>query len=723
MKIPPRLQLVLSLLAALSVLLALGAQSLTERFYKVGYYELLANWQHARTFTPVTPPYPAPSLPGCPVGLVNLALLPTMTSHCPLALDLNADSEISTAQTTRDGFARDFHFDFGGDLFLEETTWISAPDGLLARDINGNGRIDDGGELFSEHTRDANGQPYGFGFLALQALDSNADQRVDARDEAWAELRIWVDQNLDAIGSAEELTPLQTYGISAIDTQFNSLDTFYTPRRVGTPFASPVAQRDGSSINLVAVDLPADKANSRYWTYVSASDAAAQLPNFGGRGKIPSLAFAMTLDDTLRQRVDAFVQEQDPARWDALVEDIFLHWGQVEKDETIVFNNLRRYHLEMINKLYGVTYSGTASKVNEVAMLGSMYRFFLEQFHASLMKQSHLKPVFDLIPYTINARNAPEGELGPVQQQLDNVIASDRAAGIALLQQFHRALRGDRLASGHDYDAFRNHYLAQSDDIRWAFASAGFTEPVAAPRSFRFPWDQGQLLLARTGSATMRGTPDSDTILKLQRGHAAINAGDGNDVIEFHESERYLDRFTLEHYVFAGEGNNSLLLADAVNFIFAGDGADHVVVSQGITRMDLGNGNNTVVFAPARASRHESVGHSHVLRLGDGNDTVSITSNGDYDLSLGTGDDLLIIDGPNPLSPIFLTLPESAQAQGILASVRGTELTLAYANGSSRVTVRGYERNKFSQDWIQVRIGDNDPSPVTLEALLNTGTP
>jgi hypothetical protein len=37
-------------------------------------------------------------------------------------------------------------------LFLEETTWISAPDGLLARDINGNGRIDDGGELFSEHT-------------------------------------------------------------------------------------------------------------------------------------------------------------------------------------------------------------------------------------------------------------------------------------------------------------------------------------------------------------------------------------------------------------------------------------------------------------------------------------------------------------------------------------------------------------------------------------------
>jgi hypothetical protein len=68
MKIPPRLQLVLSLLAALSVLLALGAQSLTERFYKVGYYELLANWQHARTFTTCHASVPSTEPAGMPGG-------------------------------------------------------------------------------------------------------------------------------------------------------------------------------------------------------------------------------------------------------------------------------------------------------------------------------------------------------------------------------------------------------------------------------------------------------------------------------------------------------------------------------------------------------------------------------------------------------------------------------------------------------------------------------
>lgn len=68
----------------------------------------------------------------------------------PLVLDLNGDGvqliRLDRSQT---------HFDFDGNDFRERAGWISPQDGFLARDINGNGRIDNGSELFGNATQDA----------------------------------------------------------------------------------------------------------------------------------------------------------------------------------------------------------------------------------------------------------------------------------------------------------------------------------------------------------------------------------------------------------------------------------------------------------------------------------------------------------------------------------------------------------------------------------------
>ena len=59
---------------------------------------------------------------------------------------------------------------------------IKGDDGLLVRDLNGNGVIDSGQELFGGDTVLANGQKATDAYAALKDLDSNRDGIIDAND-------------------------------------------------------------------------------------------------------------------------------------------------------------------------------------------------------------------------------------------------------------------------------------------------------------------------------------------------------------------------------------------------------------------------------------------------------------------------------------------------------------------------------------------------------------
>ena len=107
-------------------------------------------------------------------------------------------------------------FDLDGDGTLEQTAWVSTGDGLLVRDLNHNGRIDNGRELFGSSTELPDGGRAQDGFQALAALDSNADGRIDQADEAYASLKVWVDANSDGVSDAGELCGLAEAGVRSI---------------------------------------------------------------------------------------------------------------------------------------------------------------------------------------------------------------------------------------------------------------------------------------------------------------------------------------------------------------------------------------------------------------------------------------------------------------------------------------------------------------------------
>ena len=107
------------------------------------------------------------------------------TVRSPLVVDLDGDG-IETLGTDAG-----VYFDHDDNGFLEKTGWIGKDDGLLVRDINNNGKIDDGTELFGDNSVLSNGVKAFNGFEALADLDTNNFLRPIVKPTPrWFELSI-----------------------------------------------------------------------------------------------------------------------------------------------------------------------------------------------------------------------------------------------------------------------------------------------------------------------------------------------------------------------------------------------------------------------------------------------------------------------------------------------------------------------------------------------------
>ncbi|MBL4688078.1 MAG: hypothetical protein JKY37_26045 [Nannocystaceae bacterium] len=100
--------------------------------------------------------------------------------------------------------------------------WPSAATPWLVLDVDGNGSIDGGHELFGTATKLADGARARNGFAALAPLDTNGDGRIDADDAQWEALRLWRDADGDRQSSPEELTSLAASGIMGLPLQYDS---------------------------------------------------------------------------------------------------------------------------------------------------------------------------------------------------------------------------------------------------------------------------------------------------------------------------------------------------------------------------------------------------------------------------------------------------------------------------------------------------------------------
>ncbi|PHV10632.1 hypothetical protein [Chitinimonas sp. BJB300] len=122
----------------------------------------------------------------------------------PLVLNYNAQSATLTQNK--------FKFDLNIDGTQDDISFVAEGSGFLAFDKSGDGKINDGQELF--------GAQSGNGFTDLARYDNDGNGWIDEADSVWGKLSLWI---RDATGK-DKLLNLADLGIGALHLGYTDTD-------------------------------------------------------------------------------------------------------------------------------------------------------------------------------------------------------------------------------------------------------------------------------------------------------------------------------------------------------------------------------------------------------------------------------------------------------------------------------------------------------------------
>ncbi|HGG9244105.1 TPA: calcium-binding protein [Neisseria meningitidis] len=245
----------------------------------------------------------------------------------PLTLDLDGDG-IETVATK--GFAGAL-FDHRNQGIRTATGWVAADDGLLVRDLNGNGIIDNGAELFGDNTKLADGSFAKHGYAALAELDSNGDNIINAADAAFQSLRVWQDLNQDGISQANELRTLEELGIQSLDLAYKDVN-----KNLGN--GNTLAQQgsytktDGTTAKMGDLLLAADNLHSRFKDKVELTAEQAKAANLAGIGRLRDLREAAALSGDLANMLKAYSAAETKEAQLALLDNLIHKWAETDSE-------------------------------------------------------------------------------------------------------------------------------------------------------------------------------------------------------------------------------------------------------------------------------------------------------------------------------------------------------------------------------------------------------
>lgn len=223
----------------------------------------------------------------------------------PLALDLNGDGKIGISPALNGGA----YFDHNGDGVSQRSSWISKEDGILTYDRNGNGKIDDGSELFGNFTqikdKDGNQRLAKDGYEALKEFDSNNDGLIDNKDDKFKDLKIWQDANSNGISDEGELKSLDELGIASLSLNHNEVNEDLGGGNTLSLKGSYI-KKDGTAHSMGDLNFNVDTINSKFKDGAPLSSEDMARANIKGFGLLRDLRSAAALNKELASALDNY---------------------------------------------------------------------------------------------------------------------------------------------------------------------------------------------------------------------------------------------------------------------------------------------------------------------------------------------------------------------------------------------------------------------------------
>lgn len=559
-------------------------------------FDQLPEWAEALKTLPVL----APTLPP---WLQVAVLTPFGLSQfigSPLVVDLDGDGIELTAFNAVTGQT---FFDLDVDGFAEQTAWITADqDGLLARDVNGDGIINDSSELFGTMTVD--------GFAVLLELDSNGDLRIDANDAAWPELLIWKDIDGDAVSESGELLSLAAWNIASIDL---AGVTASTQTIAGNPIShtSTVTFTDASTATIADAWFLHDQANTAYGGNYTLDLQALFLPTLRGFGEVPDLHVAMSQKETLLTKVKEFAAGWtladfgDDATVETAITDILYHWTGVETvDPASRGPYIDARKLEFLEKLTGAQWNGGANPMPAAAshLETVAWANAVDALKAHLLVQTGAADIYGGTA-TYNAFTAEvDGSLAVDQQTVDSLVPLSTATGVDVeafwtnVAEFIHQTKGLDYLTTPEITILDNALSTADPGLDWQTdIAAKFINPAdytgvllqggsgddvldgGAKDDDLRGWGGNDTLYGNGRDDTLKGGDGDDTLYGGE-GHDTLNGDKGNDTLNGGTGLN-----TLNGYM----GNDIYVYAGGEDTITDQYGTDKIVLPQGITLNEL----------------------------------------------------------------------------------------------------------------------------------------
>ena len=666
----------------------------------------------------------------------------------PLVLDLDGDGIETVASNGHDGAL----FDHDKDGIRTATGWVGKDDGLLVYDRNGDGTVNNGGELFGDNTLLKNGERATSGYQALADLDDNGDGKVDAADSAFAHLRVWRDLNQDGISQEGELLTLDEAKVKALNLIYRKGNYNFgngnTLIEEGTYIDS-----DGNKRKIGDLIFVADHIHSQFSDSITLSDEQQQAPNLRGSGRVRDLREAAVQSPDVAAVLQAYANAETKEEQLALRDQLLRAWAGTDKrfttegdikvaktmsnsgknpvrltvDEAQKLGMLKggpdiwtllgiedpekkkkaalREKIAILDAFTGTfspnLYYGSKQQAQHIIdTVEKTYANLADNLYDGLLFQTRLKPYLNAIRFGMNEEGKLQLDYSGVAALFDEVHAQN--PGKAFTDLGELLAKGNADGKNTDMAPLAEKFVQYVQEAS-GNGTFGVYSKVLGNKAFTalghsFGTERSDYIYSNDSANYIYGN-DGDDQIYANGGDDIVDGGAGNDFIAGGKGNDQLSGGTGDDKIYGGEGNDRIDGGNGNDALYGSEGNDELHGGQGDDHVSGGEGDDLLNGNAGNDSLNGDYGHD-ILDGGAGNDTLRGGENGrdTYIFQIGHGQDTVIDMATTDVNSDTLRFV-GAEGYRTLFNREGMDLLVSAYRSNDHVRIKDYFSNEHWQRY------------------------